>query len=159
MTSARYLYGNWPHLFVAGVEVNTRLVFDRAANRIVLMQIERAAGWQTATAGEVADAQDSFLNANRADESPGDYGLTARNRLPRWALEAPPEAEREPTSAQRRAFREGRELGLDDLLNGRKSPRENYNRPNPYTSGGAGVAKRQAWRRGYFSAFGLPSPQ
>ena len=159
MNTARFVYGNWPHLFVAGIETNTRLVFDREARRIVLMHVQRAAGWQVATDDEIADVQDSFINANQADESPAAYGLVARNRLPRWALESPPDAKPEATPSLRKAFREGRELGLDDLLGGRKTPRENYNRPNPYSSGAAGVAKRQAWRRGYFSAFGLPAPQ
>lgn len=65
------------------------------------------------------------------------------------------------TKSQRltKAFDEGKAYGDWQVTNGRKTPSENYNRPNPYSSFAPGVECRIEWRWGYFSAFGLPSPQ
>lgn len=84
---AMYLTGTWEHIFVGTRQSDVRLVFDLASNKIIAMQHVSGRGtFSLASAEEMADVQDSIVNANpEALINPDDFGLTAVATLPEWA--------------------------------------------------------------------------
>lgn len=82
----RYLHGEWEHIFRHSPE-RTRLVFDRQVNAIIYLEVRNKNQWQSANHTDIADVQDSLLNANdEALEDPESYGLDESDTLPLWAL-------------------------------------------------------------------------
>ena len=87
---ARYLVGNWMHLFGPGEgrETLTRIVFDKEANEVVAMQVHRRGdlGFSNSTRAECLDVTDSIVNANpEALDAPDEWGLDPANDVPQWA--------------------------------------------------------------------------
>lgn len=84
---APYLTGHWNHIFPdSRSESTVRLVFSRADNKILAMQLYRSGRYVEASAGAIADVQDSLLNANsEALDAPEDFGLSEAMSLPGWA--------------------------------------------------------------------------
>lgn len=84
----RYLVSEgWGHLFGPGNhETIVRFVFDRAESRIIFMEYLEAGHWHAASSSNIAEVQDSLLNANsEALTTPDDYGCTNSDALPEWA--------------------------------------------------------------------------
>jgi len=81
----RYVHGEWEHIFFSR-PVKTRFVFDRCCEKIVYMQVRENDYWRPASHMDIADVQDSVLNANEAIDNPAEYGLTESDEPPQWAL-------------------------------------------------------------------------
>lgn len=83
-----YIHGNWSHIFhSSGPETNLRFVFDKSSQAITDMEISKSLGWVKASSEEIADVQDSLLNANdEALDSPDEWGLELSSIKPNWAL-------------------------------------------------------------------------
>lgn len=84
----RYLVAEgWDHIFEGFGQRTVRFVFDRAADKIVHLDIEfGVGGWKPATASQLADVEDSLKTANEdAFEQPDEYGLAEADNLPEWA--------------------------------------------------------------------------
>lgn len=89
----RYLVSEgWGHLFGPGNnETTVRFVFDREVHRIIMMEYQERGQWRRATAFDIADVQDSLLNANgEALDKPGEYDCSNSHDLPEWAKAANP---------------------------------------------------------------------
>lgn len=82
----RYVHGSWTHIFHdSGPDVETRIVYDRQAAKLVALDIKRATGWRKVSPVEFADVDDSIKNANEeALANPEEYGLEQSNTLPDW---------------------------------------------------------------------------
>lgn len=82
----RYVHGGWTHIFHnSGPDVETRIVYDRQAAKLVALDIKRAAGWRKASPVEFADVEDSIKNANKeALGDPEEFGLEQSDTLPDW---------------------------------------------------------------------------
>lgn len=82
-----YITGNWGHIFPSSQsERDLRFVLDTNTNKVIAMQIRTGSGYQHATKEEMADVEDSLLNANEdAIKHPEDWGLVAVAMLPDWA--------------------------------------------------------------------------
>lgn len=85
----------WDHIFLEGgrdTERETRFVFDPETEKLLMADIRRDWKWRAASSDELADLEDSLLNANGdALEDPEDWALIASDDLPDWAegAEAP----------------------------------------------------------------------
>jgi hypothetical protein len=86
----RYVHRGWSHIFSnSNTDQDLRLVFDRATDRIVAMELIKSRGTETAGSMAIADVQDSLLNANaEALDHPEDWGLEESDQLPDWATPA-----------------------------------------------------------------------
>jgi hypothetical protein len=82
----RYVHGSWTHIFHdSGPDVETRIVFDRQAEKLLALDIKRATGWRKASPVEFADVEDSIKNANKeALDDPEEFGLEQSDTLPDW---------------------------------------------------------------------------
>lgn len=82
----------WLHYFEEEgrfVERETRFAFDRDFGRLAQLDIRRGPKWQAATTDEIANLEDSLVEANpEALVEPEAWGLTVSDELPDWALEA-----------------------------------------------------------------------
>jgi len=66
----------------------TRFVFDLDEMKLIHLDIDSRGGMVPADAIQMADLQDSLVNANsEALEDPDYWGLIASNELPRWCRE------------------------------------------------------------------------
>lgn len=82
----RYLHGNWDHIFRGKKTETTRIVFDREKHAIVYMEIRDGHQWWPGSHMDIADVQDSLLNANgEALDNPQDWGLEESDTPPQWA--------------------------------------------------------------------------
>jgi hypothetical protein len=79
----------WDHIFLEeGREVkrDTRFVFDVGAGKLIHLDIRRDWKWRAASPAELADLEDSLLNANGdALDDPEGWGLLEMEHLPDWA--------------------------------------------------------------------------
>jgi hypothetical protein len=84
---ARYLVaGSWGHCFVGSKEPMVSFVFDRKVKHITYMLV----GDELAHRDEMADVEDSLLNANEeALDDPKGWGLEEMDQLPPWATGEP----------------------------------------------------------------------
>lgn len=82
----RYVHGGWTHIFHSnGPDVDTRIVYDREAEKLVALDIKRATGWRKASPGEFADVEDSIENASvEALNDPEEFGLQQSDTPPDW---------------------------------------------------------------------------
>lgn len=95
---SRYLVADepsslWGHIFDGRREVMTRFVFDQSDLKLLAAQIKWDAngGWSDANAVELADLEDSLVNANEdALDDPANYGLLVADDLPDWAAALSP---------------------------------------------------------------------
>jgi hypothetical protein len=86
--TGRYIVGEWAHIFPKRRGMSTvRLAFDKQTRRIVAMQKYGESGYKEASSADVADVEDSIVNANaEAIDNPADFGLELTDALPIWAL-------------------------------------------------------------------------
>ncbi len=84
----RYVHGDWSHIFHEnGPDTPVRFAFDRTENKVVAMEILKRSRWYPASTDEIADVQDSVMNANETALSAAkDWGLEESNSLPDWAV-------------------------------------------------------------------------
>lgn len=82
----RYVHGSWTHIFHNnGPDVETRIVFDCQAAKLVALDIKRTTGWRKASPVEFADVEDSIKNANEAAlDDPEEFGLEQSDTPPDW---------------------------------------------------------------------------
>jgi len=81
-----YVHGNWSHIFHDnGPDTPVRFAMDARDGTVLAMDVQNGATWRRASALEVADVQDSLLNANDVLTEPGQWGLTVSGQLPEWA--------------------------------------------------------------------------
>jgi len=87
--TSRYLVADsWGHIFYGTKESHVSFVFDRQVQRITHMTLDTTIGDNRAGRAEIADVEDSLLNANyEALEQPEEWGLEPVSELPTWALE------------------------------------------------------------------------
>lgn len=83
----------WGHLFEEDgktVERTCSFVFDNDELQLHSMRIQRDQDWGLPTRDDMADLEDSLLNANPwALDNPKSYGLRASDEIPDWASEYP----------------------------------------------------------------------
>ena len=84
------IVGTWSHLFKDGERL-TRIVLDAGTYKLIHLdvQVNRAINnhYRAATANELADVEDSLVNANGdLFDNPAGFGLEAAYELPAWAL-------------------------------------------------------------------------
>jgi hypothetical protein len=86
-TAPKYIIAQtWGHIFEGFGEKYVRFVFNKEENKIVFMDVMRGA-WKAATPAQIADVQDSLINANEeAIQSPSNWGLSVSDSLPEWAI-------------------------------------------------------------------------
>lgn len=81
-----FVTSGWGHIFEGIGERTVRFVFDRTKEKIIKLQIADGRLWRDATAAQLADVEDSLINANEeALEDPFAYSLTPVDELPDWA--------------------------------------------------------------------------
>ncbi|MBC8742753.1 hypothetical protein F6X40_40450 [Paraburkholderia sp. UCT31] len=85
----RYLVAeSWGHIFAGNHEQRVAFVFDVKTQHITHMRI----GGVAANRAEMADVEDSLLNANgEAFDDPEDWGLESTDELPDWAQPTQPD--------------------------------------------------------------------
>lgn len=84
--ASRYVHGGWSHIFHdSGPDVDTRIIYDREAEKLIALDIKRATGWRKASPVEFADVEDSIKNANaEALSDPEEFGLEQSSTVPDW---------------------------------------------------------------------------
>ncbi|KQT42072.1 hypothetical protein ASG43_17505 [Aureimonas sp. Leaf454] len=85
--------GDWGHYFADGApEVDTRWVFDRHRWHVSVLHVKRqsSSGWLIGLPEEVADLEDSLVDANAdaLDVRMEEFGVREADALPAWADEA-----------------------------------------------------------------------
>lgn len=89
----KLITGSWGHLFASDKsERMTCIVLDVESQKLVAAQVQRdraTDSFTTASRDEMADLQDSLVNANgELFDNPAGYGLSLCDSLPSWAVPA-----------------------------------------------------------------------
>ena len=79
----------WTHIFIeAGREKErlTRWIFDRSAEAIVRLDVQRNHKWRLGTAAETADVLDSLTNGNPGClDNPKEWEFDESDQMPEWS--------------------------------------------------------------------------
>lgn len=87
ITTARYVHGQWEHIFHEhGPATRVRVVLDAHEEKLVAMHVHNESGWHNASAAEISDVQDSLLNTNDVLADPAQCGLATSWNPPSWML-------------------------------------------------------------------------
>ncbi|MBP5947926.1 hypothetical protein [Pseudomonas sp. P9(2020)] len=89
-----FIVGPWNHIFSGEPsERLTRIVLNASTQKLIHMEVQANRSmldsYRAATQHEIADVEDSLVNANgELFDAPDDFGLQAACELPAWALPA-----------------------------------------------------------------------
>lgn len=92
MTTARFITGEWAHIFEGErSDRQTRILINAETHTLLEAKVQRNRSildsFTPATRHEMADIQDSLVNSNsELFDNPVDYGLEYANDPPAWAV-------------------------------------------------------------------------